>query len=120
MQPKVVTIRVKKKSNAPNIMAPTILVAAKVTAKSTNAAIKVPKIPVSKTGKTAHKHLLTAMLPKVAATKVKTNAARAKPNATQKKAGATVITAVRARIAVTAPIIIAATSDKVTQPIRQP
>jgi len=97
-----------------------MLVAAKVTANNTNAAIKAPKIPVSKTGKTPHKQRLTALSPKAAATKVRTKAARATPKATQKKAGAAVITAVMARMAETAPTIIAATTDKVTHPTRQP
>ncbi len=106
----------KKRSNAPVIIAPITLVAAKVTAKRTTDARIVPKTPVINTGRILQIHLLSPFsLSAGEIPKSNPKNTTAIPPVTHKKAGATAMVAVIVKIAVTKPIIILAKIASVIQ-----
>lgn len=106
----------KNRSNAPVIIAPTTLVAAKVTANSTTEVKIVPKTPVKNVYSTLQMQFRLPALDSAGDTP-KSNARNttAIPPVTHKNAGVTAIVAVIVKMAVTKPIIILAKIARVTQ-----
>lgn len=109
-------MRDKKARSRPVIIAPIMLVAAKVIPKSIIAISMAPSIPASKTGNIEHAQL------RVPLPRVKRSIARyttATPKTTHKNAGVTVIAAVMVRNAVMIPIIRLATIEITVQLLLQ-
>ena len=111
-----VTVREKKKSNAPTKIVPKMLVAAKVTPKRITETKIEPSIPVSKAfvlsqaQPLGHKYLSALYAIKVIARKP-----TAIPKITHRNAGVTVITAVKLKTAAIRPISKLAAMDKSVQ-----
>ena len=103
------TINVKNKSSNPEMIAPTMLVAANVIPRSITEVNIVPSIPVRRVGSTLHtQHLEPYLRMMVVIIGVKARYTTAIPNNTHKKAGVTVMVAAKVRNAVITPTIILA------------
>ncbi len=104
----VVIIREKKNKRAPVIIAPIMLVAAKVIPSKMMDVKTVPKIPVKKVLRKSQHWLLS---PNAEVKRVIPKKPIEIPSNTHKKAGVTVITAVKVNIAVITPIMILTITD---------
>ena len=113
-------IKDTKPKSAPVIIAPIILVATKVIARSTTEVKIAPKTPVSKRDKTGHiQPLLVVLWAEADVAKATIRKATATPKVTHKNAGVRVIVAVMRRNAVTIPTIMLATIDSAEQLVLQ-
>lgn len=116
-----VSTRDRKNINAPVIIAPIILVAAKVIARSITAVRAVPKIPVSNTGNVLHTQpSASLLLLRADARSATPRYTTAIPSATHKNAGVTVITAVIVKNAATTPKMMLARTARAVQLLLQP
>jgi len=104
MQATTVIMREKKNSSAPVIIAPIMLVAAKVMARSITEVKIVPKIPIKRAVMLLQIQQLRLALPRTNTKKERANAPTAIPNTTHKNTGGTVMVAVMVKNAVTIPI----------------
>ena len=110
-----VTVKEKKNSSKPTIIAPTTLVAAKVIAKRTIANKIVPKIPASRVLMAALTFLHSGLTVSPVTVNNTARYPTAIPNTTQRKVGVTVIVAVNVKNAATTPIIALAIIAKTVQ-----
>ena len=110
-----VTVKEKKNSSKPTIIAPITLVAANVIAKSTIANKIVPKIPASIVLMAALTFLHSGLTVSPVTVNNTARYPTAIPNTTQRKAGVTVIVAVNVKNAATTPIIALAIIAKTVQ-----
>lgn len=108
-------MRDKEKRSNPKKIAPTTLVAAKVTAKSITPISAAPKIPISKAPSTAHKQRQEPLREiKGEATNNARRNTTARPKATQRKAAVSITTPVILKKAVITPIITLVTTARLT------
>jgi len=108
-------VREKNNNKAPAIIAPKILVAANVIAKSTTANKIVPKMPDNKIGRIEQIQPHTLLLLSFETARITARYAIDIPNKTHKNTGVMVIVAVIVRKAVIIPIIILATIARPVQ-----
>ncbi len=117
MQPISAIIRVKKKPRAPAIIAPTMLVAAKVMPKRITDVRIVPKIPVKRTVSLGHMQFCTAVhLKDGDSANATARYTIAIPSVTKVNAGVMVMVAVMVRKAVITPIRMLAMMARIVQP----
>ncbi len=107
--------RAKKKIKAPTKMAPKMLAAGNVMAKSTTASKIVPSAPVKSAGSTMQRHALSLEPPTAPVKSTTGRYTTAMPKSTHKKAGVTATTAVKVKNAATMPKMILATAENAIQ-----